>query len=422
MRLSTTSFALCTLLLLTFTVAAQEMPPGHIAYVDQDYNVWRYDLELDRHSQLTGDSAVTKRYLWPTWSTDGRLAWFSHDVETGGLVTSAWVQASSGAPAVLLLEGEDAFNYAFWSPGNCQDGPQCRHLAILLSSQSRGMFVELVADGAGETQEGKVLRGGPPFYFSWSPEGSRLLLQRNNRRFDVYDADEDRILATLDQRPGLIQAPHWSPVDDRLLLGARQGDGRTALVLLDGAESMQLEGDLTGGVAFNWSPDGRHVAWREQTVDGYGVLKIAEASSGELVTGSLNDGVVAFVWAPDGSKIAWLEFVVTRRNPGTQASNSLLAQRRAALPGLRWRVLEIDGGAIHAGPSFYPTRELLYYVSYFDQFAQSHRLWSPDSRFLVYGELRDDGPVVQVLDSARPGESPATLAAGWMGIWSFGAP
>ena len=422
MRLVGMSFVLALLVALSGSAYAQETPSGQIAYLDEAYNVWRYDAQLESHTRLTNDSSDTRRYLWPTWATDGRLAWFSHTLEDGALTTSAWIQSGPGAAVTPGYSGAEAFNYAFWSPGNCAAGPSCRQLAILLSSQAQGMFVKLLTDGVDTAQESVTLRGGPPFYFSWSFDGGRMLWQRNSRRFDIYDANEDRLLATLDQTPGLIQAPHWSPTDDRLLLGVREPDGRTALVLVEGDCSLELASGLAGAVAFNWSPDGRHVGWREQTNSGFGPLQIADAATGELLLSSPAAGVLAFVWAPDGQRIAWLEFIPAAGNVSAAAGNHLLAQSQAALPGLRWTIMELADGTTQDSTTFYPTPELLYYMTYFDQFAQSHRLWSSDSRFLIYGEIRDSGPLVRLLDADRMTEGPRTLAPGWMGVWDFGTP
>ena len=422
MRLAGMSFVLVLLFVLSGSVYAQETPSGQIAYLDEAYNVWRYDARQDNHTRLTSDSGDRRRYLWPTWATDGRLAWFSHTLEEGELLTSAWIQSWPGAVVTPGYSGGEAFNYAYWSPGNCAAGPACRKLAILLSSQAQGMFVELVTDGAEAPQDSVTLRGGPPFYFSWSFDGDRMLLQRNNRRYDIYDANEDRLLVTLKQTPGLIQAPHWSPTNDRLLLGVRESDGRTALVLVEGDSSQELANGLAGAVAFNWSPDGKFVGWREQTSSDFGPLHITDASTGELFLSSPGAGVLAFVWAPDGQRVAWLEFIPAAGNVSAAAGNHLLAQSQSTLPGLRWTVMELPGGTTQDSTTFFPTPELLYYMTYFDQFAQSHRLWSPDSRFLVYGEIRDSGPLVKVLDVDRMSEGPRTLAPGWMGVWDFGTP
>jgi len=424
MKLPRVVFMLGLLVALTGSALAQTGPAGptgQLAYIDEAHNVWRYDTQLDRHTRLTGDSAAARRYLWPTWAVDGRLAWFSHTLEEGELVTEAWIQPGTGAAATLHYRGRAAFNYAYWSPGNCAAAPDCRQLAILLSSPTQGMFVKLLRVAAGATQGDVTLRGGPPFYFSWSADGRRMLWQRNNRRYDMYDADEDRLLTTLDQTPGLIQAPHWSPTDERLLLGVREASGRTALVIVEGERSLTLAAGLEGAVAFNWAPDGRHVAWREQTGDGFGVLHIADAATGEVLLRSPGAGVPAFVWAPDGNRIAWLEFESLSGAVLASAGNHRLAQVRPVLPGWRWIIMELADGAMQAGPVFVPTQELIYYASFFDQFAQSHRLWSPDSRFLVYAALRENAPVIQILDADRMSAGPRTLAPGRIAIWDFGA-
>ncbi len=419
MKRSMMALALCLLLAVAGSGYAQEMSSGQIAWLDENYNVWRYDARQDRRVQLTADSSETRRYLWPTWATDGRLAWFGHTIENGELVTSAWVQHGPGAAAELQYRGPEAFNYAYWSPENCTAGPDCRHLAILLSS-TQGMFVELVTDGV--AAEGIALRGGPPFYFSWSYDGGRMLWQRNNRRFDIYDANEDRLLDTLEMTPGAIQAPHWSPIDERQLLGVRERAGGTALVIVDGDDTLELTGGLEGVVAYNWSPDGRYVAWRELTGGGFGALQVANADTGEVMASSPGAGVLAFVWAPDGERIAWLEFALPTGNISASAGNHLLAQTQTPLPRVRWKIMDIASGATLDSPAFFPTPELLYYLNYFDQFAQSHRIWSPDSRFLVYGEISDNGPLIQLLDADRANEEPRTLAPGWIGIWDFGTP
>jgi TolB protein len=63
---------------------------------------------------------------------------------------------------------------------------------------------------------------------------------------------------------------------------------------------------------------------------------------------------------------------------------------------------------------------MIYYLSFYDQFARSHRLWSPDSLSLVYGEMLDDGSsVVSLLDTTRPGSAPQHIARGSLGIFNW---
>src|SRR5690606_12465644 len=51
-------------------------PTGHIAYIGLDHNIYIYDVEDQRSTAVTDDATRMRRYLYPTWSTDGRLAFF----------------------------------------------------------------------------------------------------------------------------------------------------------------------------------------------------------------------------------------------------------------------------------------------------------------------------------------------------------
>ncbi len=64
---------------------------------------------------------------------------------------------------------------------------------------------------------------GAPFYYSWSPDGQRMVWQRNNRQIDIFDVNANEISRTFDQLPAEFFAPAWSPVDDRVLFGVANG-------------------------------------------------------------------------------------------------------------------------------------------------------------------------------------------------------
>ena len=61
--------------------------------------------------------------------------------------------------------------------------------------------------------------------------------------------------------------------------------------------------------------------------------------------------------------------------------------------------------------SFLPSEDMTYYLNFFDQFARSHRLWSADSRYLVYGERTPSGERVSLIDVAGDG-SATTITEG----------
>jgi len=407
---------------LPFAVAQQseERPqlPGHIAYVGADFNIYNLNLNDYSSEQLTDDAGETRRYQWPTWSTDGRLAYFSMSFEEGKFLTSAYVSADGQDAGDLVYTGPEYFNYAYWSPGNCEAAANCRDLAVLLSSQTRGMFVELIRDGLEDAQSMTAGLGGPPFYYSWSPDGGRMLWQRNNQRFDIYDANEDRVTDTLTQIPGFILAPAWSPVDDRLLFGTRGEDNTTDLVIVGDDSIITLAEGLTGLVSFSWSPDGNLVAYREQTQQGFGSLIVADAVTAETVARTPANGVISFFWSPDSQQIAYLTFATP---PGSFSAGSsrIVAQPQQPPLGIAWSILDVSTESVKQYGSFLPTEETIYLMTYFDQFAQSHRVWSPDSKHILYSELTPAGPVINLLDTSQVGSVPFSIAEGVIGVWSF---
>jgi hypothetical protein len=63
---------------------------------------------------------------------------------------------------------------------------------------------------------------------------------------------------------------------------------------------------------------------------------------------------------------------------------------------------------------------MFYLLAFFDQFSQSHQLWSPDSRYIVYAEMIDGGEsLVKILDTTADAFVPFTVAEGEIGIWSY---
>ena len=202
---------------------AQDLPtvPGRIAYVSTDYNIYTVAPQIPDDTALTTDAGLednsARFYQMPTWSTDGRLAYFASLLDhSGSFSTEVFISPDGIAPGVssFVADNQD-ITYANWSPQNCGTETDCRDLALLLSQQS-GFVVELVRTENGAAT-GSVTGTGAPFYFSWSPDGTQMLWQRGNNHFEIYDTTESRVVDTLTQTPGAMFAPAWSPVDDRLL-------------------------------------------------------------------------------------------------------------------------------------------------------------------------------------------------------------
>ncbi|MEL6151102.1 MAG: hypothetical protein AAFV33_21975 [Chloroflexota bacterium] len=394
--------------------------PGRIAIIGTDNNVYIYNPETGDTASLTRDAfqdgADYKYYTWPTWSTDGRLAYFALENSADiPIQTQVYVANSGATTGELIYRGErELFNYASWAPENCPDTTTCRALSVLLSgADGSGLFVEVIKDQV-EGNPAEVIGRGGPFYYSWSPDGEQMLWQRNNRRMDVYNLASGEIDIELSQMPGIFQAPDWSPIDDRLLFGVFNPDaGNTDIVVQDGDTETILAESLEGAVSFTWSPDGEHVSY----VDASGPLQVLDSTTGETVTRTVGSGVGPYFWSPDGRHIAFIT-LATPPDSAT-AKNGLLTANIYQEVQLAWSVLNIGSGDVTRYGAFTPTRNMLYMFTYFDQFAQSHGIWSPDSRYLVYSEINEGEAGTSILDTMVNDTVPLSIGNGTLAIWSY---
>jgi TolB protein len=391
--------------------------PGQIAFVGTDGNIYTLGDPDSVLTAITNDATTERQYQWPTWSTDGRLAYFSTWLDGDSLETDVYVSADGRAAGEMLQSFEDAaFTYAYWSPQDC--AVDCRDLGLLLSDANSGLFsVQLLRDQLRDSDSVQLVGQGAPFYFSWSPDGKKLLLQRNNARLEIFHVANDGLTETLTQIPGVFQSPAWSPVDDRWLFGALTNERSTDIVIGSSVDSRTLISNVLGRLAFSWSPNGNLIAY---TADN-GTLQVVDAQTGALVSSSASNGVFAFFWSPDSSQIAYITLATPpgSLNAGdkTLAKDSVVAQQ---MPALSWSILNIETGRVRRFGAFVPTDEMIYMFSFFDQFAQSHRLWSPDSRYLLYAEQSVDGSaVLSLLDTAQADTVPLSITQGVIGIWSY---
>lgn len=397
--------------------------PGRVAYIGSDYNVYTLSLHDGGLAQLTDDASRVRRYQWPTWADNDKLAYFCCQPLTGGFFTDIYVSSDGEIPGEQVYSGDgEVFTYAYWSPQDCQGGENCRDLAVLLNQG--GFFSVEIFRNSAEGTENQTVGIGSPFYYSWSPDGRRMLLQRNNRRMEIYDVEDDE-LRVLDQRPGLIQAPEWSPVDDRLLFGAlnngENNDLATDLVIIANDEVQVLLEGIPGLVVYNWSPDGNYVAFRTLVDGDLSGITVVDTITGEVVAQTIGEDVYAFFWSPNSEKIAYV--TLTTPQGSFSASNpniTRIAGQSQQQFDLAWAVLDVAADESRRYGTFTPTDEMIYIFNFFDQFAQSHRLWSPDSTHIVFAEITEAGDAeINVLDMTRPNAVPFSIADGFIGIWSY---
>ncbi len=405
---------------------------GRLAALGSDGNL--YILEHGRAPLPLTDDAIPidrttlsgRLYQHPTWSPDGWLSFTRAENlpnEPPGLQVLA-VPPGGGVPITILETPDASYVYGYWSPAACRAAPECNRLAYLMNDGDRvALHLAEVHSGNEAAVEDAIVGRAAPFYYSWSPDGESMLWYQYDQYLSIYDLSRGEISEWLPFATGRFMAPSWSPVDDRLLF-ARADPGGNRVMILDGDRTVDLGLPVEGFTYFNWSPDGQQVAY---TYGGDPLAPVtvinADGSNGRVLAGVRD--IVAFFWSPDSTKLAIVSLVLPSE-AFPQAGHSFHA-RPAAQPGdpgdyvFAWSVIDVVSGEAIFLTEFLPTGDQWYMLKYFDQYAQSHRVWSPDSRYIVYAEQqRESGhDTVRLLDTQRPDEPPLQLMEGTLGIFAF---
>jgi TolB protein len=363
---------------------------GRLAVLDALGNL--VTIDPDGSDAVILDEAVEGQIVvqQPTWSPDGsRVAWVRLEVGDTGISSVLVTKQGDGTRPTEAPTAGAPF-YLSWDPTSSR-------VAYLGSSEASEIELGIVevADGGGAATP---LDAGQPFYLSWAPSGKELLVHVGTDRLERLELDGT--LATVDPRPGAFSAPVWTS-DGRSLVYASETGGRQRLVTQDvdaerGRELVRFEGAIT----FVVSPDASRVAFQVVAgQDDVSPLSVLDRESGAIEQVA-TEFVPAFFWSPEGDRLLFL-------HPEPDPDRVWF----------RWGVW--DGESAFGTARFYPS--LVFgrdYLSFFEQYAQSMSLWSPDGSAFAYAGYNEAGEEGIWVQPAQMQREPVLIGDGVFATWS----
>lgn len=392
---------------------------NRIAVVTSDGQIRTYQPDGRGERPISEGSGF---FTWPTWAPDGRRLVYSGVVENadGKPVTTLFLYEDAtrrsrrlyeSAPGFAGLLADGVVHYPLWSP----DGGG---LAFIAATQERGLTLFMDDPSNSEAPEYLLDRG--PLWMSWSSDSTKLAVHRAQEHFVVSVEDVTQVSRTSFQS-NAYRVPSWIPGMNEF--SAVKGLAGPVFGLYSmpasGVGSERLLARVGTNAAFLWSADGsrlavaddvRPILYGSTVMFVYRQLRVLDSENFDVAT-DVKENVVAYFWSPDSSKIAYATLV----DPSG---------------GLRWSVLDVASGVSSSLVDFLPSRDQLTMFQFFDQYAYSHRIWSPDSRYLLFaGTLNEAAATagfsgqsneinhVFIVDTG-PMRSALPVAEGTLGFWS----
>jgi len=385
---------------------------NRIVYVNDGGQIVALGPDGSDERQLTN---AQQRFQFPAWSPDGRsIAAIGVDRAGAGLFVLADGKTEE-APEPLYADQDEGPFYLYWSPDSSQ--------VSFLASHPDGMGLHLVqADGSAES---RLLTIGGPLYWQWTADSQEMLIHSGfsgeSSRLELITADGDGTGDAI-AAPGFFQAPGIS-ADGRYLAYAEEIPGGSSRLAIVDTQSEAVEQQRHAGlVAMAWSPTANQLAFTNGTEPNsssfIGSLRLIDAATGEVRLLS-REPILAFFWSPDGRYLAALS--ISRSGEGdinAQADKDAvgkLAQQN--LPMLRLLVYDVTADEGRFLFSFVPTLTFAtQFLPFFDQYALSHRLWSPDSDALVLSMVENGRNQIFIINVVSGQKQ--FLAEGSMPFWS----
>ncbi|MGZ8579143.1 MAG: TolB family protein, partial [Actinomycetota bacterium] len=308
--------------------------------------------------------------LQAAWSPDGsKVAWAQVDLREGTAVPRLVTSGPQGEERVETRIDLAPF-YLAWDPTS--------HHVAYLGNRDDGIGLGIVEGATSATASARPLDEGSPYYFSWAPDGERMLVHVGEDRLDELTIEGEA--SPVGRRPGSFQAPAWSSDGSTQVFVQRYRGPRQRIMSIDaGGSRAQAVTTAEGAVFMVLSPDGTRLAYQALSPGEFNIydpglpsratnvgVSVVDLTTGEVERASTSVAH-AWFWSPDGSHLAILEPVYAEAG-----SISFL-----------WRLW--DGESSFETDEVNPAEALLRtYTPFFSQFAQSSTVWSPDGSAIAF--------------------------------------
>jgi len=319
-------------------------------------------------------------YTFPIWSPDGGSVLFSSYVSfNGGAAQSALHRTDAdgnGEIVTLTFDFESRSGIGPVAPHFSSWSPNGERIAVTKGGEF-GIGTVLVGSFSGEAADGIAI--GAPLYVNWAPDARSLLIhQEAGLHIIPVDGVVSGDATTVGVGSIAFNSASWAP-DSQSFVHVENISGNPSVVITktSDVDTHQIIGEGDRLVRVGWSPDGRQIAIAKSSDGLFRTLSIYDLA--EDVEQTIHEGPLsAFWWSPDSSKIAIVE----------EATEIEFTHN--------WSVLDVDSGDVTLLATYFASDQFLFVQDFFDQYVESHNIWSPDSsKIVISGLLLDLEEVIK---------------------------
>jgi TolB protein len=360
-------------------------------------------------------------FHFPAWSPDGsRVAAIGSSTGGDGVYV---FQARDGAsdpvtaadPTVVYRSADQPPFYLYWAPDSSR-------LTFLTQEPQELAMRVAPADGSSPDS---VVRHGAPLYWDWiDPAHALVNIGAGSPGGFLGEVGLDGAGDQPTATASIFRSPAMSRDGSRRAysIGANLGSQSIVIESRDGGNRHEIP--IPGLAAFSFAPGGGSLAFiapaepTTQPVDfPIGPLRVVDVATGSVRT--LQEGsLIAFFWSPDGRTIATLRIPAPGENEVASLGLRLPPVATDTGYNLSLAFVDVATGDVRATTKVRVTYLFgLQVLPYFDQYALSHRFWSPDSSSIALPMVNDEG-VDGVVVLPADGSAQRRLTNGEMGSWS----